>query len=1223
MIPSSKGIVNIPFSIMSLQTEVPSKDSNIVTRGSQVTKLMTMDFMDAGVPIDYDSHKVFDVRYSTWYKLSHEEKLAASPLFKEIMNNQTILEALIDNGYQSLLNKLGIREIEETGEKRYEITDNFSAVVTTLKDEMLKRQVNDNLIDAINSFGKETSLLESTPAYQQVRNILYSIVDKLIVSPKMLGGLKVQIPATFMRENKLEYIPKSKAYKSDTLAFYSKTEDGKKVNVCEMMLPRWFKSEMSDKELLDYLNTTDEGKKILRGIAFRIPTQKQNSIDVFVIKQFLPREFGDAVVIPSQLVKKAGSDFDIDKLSIYLKNVFEDTDGLLKIVPNFGIGKEGLSNARIFAAEFLNRKITLLEKKLEKSEKLQDFFGKLSLGKVSEKTLNKWIPILKEWFADELIDDKLPVRVIEQFFIERIEKINKTLNELTDEDAEVMFIDEHGKRWYKQSLENAYIESSDALVSNPLNFEQLTKPNSADDLKYLSKKIATAIYGKQFDYTNIDNMLDRGFMSRLRHSFISGKRAIAIAAVSQTNNSINQRQRMLVNPALMKNVSEEDREWLGDGEIKFQRMNRIRVGGKMIPTLSMVKNAAGEHISDIISQFIDGYVDISKGPWIMELGAFPNVAPTFLFLVKVGVPIEDVAYFMNQPIIRDYLRELETNGFTWLFNNTIVDAVKSEYGNEAEIKKTSSELREFKIPSKFNLSQSITIDRALTVQERLDQLKMLDEFLKYAKMANHLYNVTQATNYDTATFNDPLLIWKKETQMKKANATLIDSAQSMLSNSFIGKIIPTLNSVRDAISKVLVSDQTKVRNVLHAILTPYLNERDDVFLKIAKKATADIFDYAVQTDVKFNQYIKELFDGGVVDKINDFVENIKRTPTHPLNGNLVIDLIQILPSNKGTDNSVNNIRIKSDGTVYDQNNIIYAFREIRDFLGEDSDIYRGLINVAVVQSGLSYSNISYTSLIPFEDFAKIYNETLSKLDRIDFRPFVEHGVLQRNNWYDSDVVTHLNAGWIKTVWGNKVYNISMEFLPTPVKNAISEGEIPPVLTLPKANREAREEYLFYTWNMMDDLLTEKDWQDINNKKVSKLTRIFAIQEEMRKRGDFSYMKRSLFRKVVDDDGDPAIREYKGKKYVIYKAINGWGEGNKANEFYDTEHESIIDNGLEKVPNVSDSDIIFVFSQPDVKKTKQRAGGYMSPETDYLSQVSEEINKTEDWQNKDNKCETPF
>jgi hypothetical protein len=50
---AKRTIVNVPFSIMDVQTEVPSKDISLVTRGSQVTKLITMDFMDAGVPIDF------------------------------------------------------------------------------------------------------------------------------------------------------------------------------------------------------------------------------------------------------------------------------------------------------------------------------------------------------------------------------------------------------------------------------------------------------------------------------------------------------------------------------------------------------------------------------------------------------------------------------------------------------------------------------------------------------------------------------------------------------------------------------------------------------------------------------------------------------------------------------------------------------------------------------------------------------------------------------------------------------------------------------------------------------------------------------------------------------------------------------------------------------------------------------------------------------------------
>lgn len=45
-------IVNVPLSIISTQSEVPSKDTPS-KRGVQLTKLATMDYMNAGVPIDF------------------------------------------------------------------------------------------------------------------------------------------------------------------------------------------------------------------------------------------------------------------------------------------------------------------------------------------------------------------------------------------------------------------------------------------------------------------------------------------------------------------------------------------------------------------------------------------------------------------------------------------------------------------------------------------------------------------------------------------------------------------------------------------------------------------------------------------------------------------------------------------------------------------------------------------------------------------------------------------------------------------------------------------------------------------------------------------------------------------------------------------------------------------------------------------------------------------
>ena len=58
---------------------------------------------------------------------------------------------------------------------------------------------------------------------------------------------------------------------------------------------------------------------LMRSFSFRIPTQAINSADSVRVKKFLPSELGDIVIMPTDIVAKAGSDYDIDKLSMYFK----------------------------------------------------------------------------------------------------------------------------------------------------------------------------------------------------------------------------------------------------------------------------------------------------------------------------------------------------------------------------------------------------------------------------------------------------------------------------------------------------------------------------------------------------------------------------------------------------------------------------------------------------------------------------------------------------------------------------------------------------------------------------------------------------------------------------------------------------------------------------------------------------------------------------------------
>jgi hypothetical protein len=51
----------------------------------------------------------------------------------------------------------------------------------------------------------------------------------------------------------------------------------------------------------------------------------------------------------------------------------------------------------------------------------------------------------------------------------------------------------------------------------------------------------------------------------------------------------------------------------------------------------------------------------------------------------------------------------------------------------------------------------------------------------------------------------------------------------------------------------------------------------------------------------------------------------------------------------------------------------------------------------------------------------------------------------------------------------------------------------------------------------------------------------------------------------------------GRKYFVYKAINAWGDGFRANEFWPTDHKSVIANGFVQVEDVDNNVIIDVFN----------------------------------------------
>lgn len=1335
-----KNILNIPFSAISIQAEVPSKEETSVTRGSQITKLVTMDFMDAGVPIDFmPEEEDFTVRYETWFSPSTDK--TQSRIYNKIKNNESLLKELIDLGYRTTLKEFGIVEsIDTNGRKTFQIPD-LSNAGKILLGEILKREANDNISASLNSFINGTAIIEATPAYQQVRNILYSIADRNFISQKINGSMKVQIPVAFFESGEVreEEINGKKGVVSDTLKMYEK--GGK--NIIELMLPRWFESSLSDEELINYFNNTEEGKKQLAaiaGVAYRIPTQNQNSFDSFVIKKFLPKEFGDSVVIPAALVEKAGSDFDIDKLSLYLKSVFIGKGGKPKLIEfltneNSTVGERFVhwvrENANVDTRryiKFLTRSqvnnlrtryeletsrvqanLKALRKEMNESsyqnmqeeiakaksqlpqddymkelfaegaelfwsmnENLIDEFLELkeelrtndvkgpteiatylsfaqtllltrkNISSKDKPLLRKMVNLYKQELrvlgASEEAVDKIYQNAVETFrevkkadydwsksaVAQEFKTVDDRYEEAKQEQAlevakEIAEIDGLAsieefeqfsiyKQNVKKALENAYIQSMQDLIEDELNYDKLIKPNSAKELKDLADRVAKKTTGQSFDYKNVDNMLNRGFMSRLRHAFVTGKYAIGIAAVNQTNHSLNQRQPIYVDSRKFSLISKTDRQWMGGNtDIKFKQYNSAKINGRTVPILSMIKNQEGKYISDIIGQFIDGYVDISKGPWIMELGATPNVASTYLFLIKLGVPVEDVVFFMNQPIIRDYLGMIENSGYSWLFIDDFFNAVDSKYGEKPL---TTEQIKTFKIPGAKTLEKNLGRNsKSMSAEELVQQRLMLKEFVKYAKMAEHMFHVTQGSNFDTANFNDPFLVFKKHMQYLKAKNTIISSVDALIENSFLSNLVQALIDSRNAFAEILTSDKLAVRNVLEAVLLPYIDMGDRDFVKMARKAVVDLFDYALQTNEKFNKDILNILvndSTNVSDQLQELIDEVDANPDHVLRGNEAIRLLKTIPSK--TIGGVNNIEIiTGDNRVYDQNNIIYGLRQLKNHLGTTKgDLYDRLLKLAVIQSGLSTSSISFTSLLPYEDFEKLYSTTLSRLASIpNLMDFYRLGVFQRNNWNNDDVVPYMRAKWIETMDGLR-YNPSMEFLPKVVRDAVASKEIPPVVSISTMGRDAQKNYIVYTWEKQNEVLTDEELKAAKSRGSIKK----AVKEkktEMRRRGDYSFINKALFQKVVDpDSGDALIHTSNGREYFTYKAINAWGDSFRANEFYSEERPSVLENGFMKIKNpVVDNVIISKFAATSKPTMSDRVD---SPATQPNERIAELENK---------------
>lgn len=942
--------------------------------GTQSSTMVAMNLQSFGIPIDFRANK-------DWHSLTESDKLQESNVYRLLRHNQGMMTAMQRHGYDILLRKLGIEETEDHDNNKVYTMPDKTKLETLLRRELLQRDATMNQKDALtlNADGEFAIPLDAAANFKQIKQILYSKVEKDIAKIKQNGGPKVMVPGIMhgsVDGKEIHTATKNgKTYLvSSGLKFYEATyEKGKRTGVSRMEVmitsdipkemrkhPRWAKA--TDAELLEHLNGSEEGKKVLEGIGFRIPTQELNSIDSFVVKSFLPDYMGDTIVVPEAITTKAGSDFDIDKLNTYLKSIYVDKDGNTKQVPFFGTDKEAKA-------------------------KLIELLSKDAYKPTKEIEANDDITAIDE----EVLDD------------------------MGEGEAD---------KFFKQSLQNEYYDSMSKLVLHPDNFERLIKPNSADKFKSISKALETLAPG-EFASDSKGSLLDRMYMSQVRQAFVGGKSDVGIAASNQKNHSLNQLVNLYIDPDRLDLLSGSDKKFLGDARVFLPHNTMMGMS-----TLSGITDDKGNYISDNLSQCIDGYVDIAKGAWIMNIVQDTSQAGTFMFLLKMGVDPDTAAMFMNQPIIREYVKILKHSGSTFALRDVKsaqrmalqklfpvgIDTSKKnvKWGQQYnklinKAQKNGLNIADFEknIGDYYNSTDGIN-----STARNIEQHVILKEFLKYTVMADHNFKIQQSLTFDTNPDPDPAMQRFKSRQVAEAlNSTIFANVDKLYEQSHIGPLKGLIEGTSSAINEGIFKTGSRElggpREVINKVIDQYPTRMSkDNKMRASNAAEESLIAYLVQTGSGINSRIHELLADpktNMAKRLVEFKKAMKEHPDSDLANNELFKELMVSAKKKRTD--VKNVFLaRKSSDSYTMDMYTDAAREFRDnplVQEKFSNFYNDLVTTGFLQSGLSNSKQAFAKVIPSEDWARLVAPII--LDDMNWQPdrlqgFLDSDVFFRNQW---------------------------------------------------------------------------------------------------------------------------------------------------------------------------------------------------------------------------------
>jgi hypothetical protein len=304
-----------------IQQDIPFKEENLVSMGTQIFKLLFGDGIDG-----INGFKLEGVEMS-----GKELKAHFFDTFSEIIGIQK----------SKLLDNLGLNEDYTSDNPR----EAFIKVQQLLKKEAEERNFSENDIKSLDPSKTNDTYHFKQPLWfsgnaNKFESMLNAIIGNKIFKQKLPGNSFV-----VGSEAGMQFKEGIKNVDGNNIVFIGDYRGGE-LKMDEVLAPSKFK--LGDK-YIDLFKKNKHGKyiylkpegngfiinpevispELMENFAFRTPTSSHGSAATIKIVGFIPSVMGDLMITPKNFVAQMGQDFDIDKLQSYQYHYY-DNDGKLE-----------------------------------------------------------------------------------------------------------------------------------------------------------------------------------------------------------------------------------------------------------------------------------------------------------------------------------------------------------------------------------------------------------------------------------------------------------------------------------------------------------------------------------------------------------------------------------------------------------------------------------------------------------------------------------------------------------------------------------------------------------------------------------------------------------------------------------------------------------------------------------------------------------------------------